>query len=67
MALEKLYTVKEIAEYFGVTESTVLRWIGAENKEPGTGLKARMIAGKYRARESWIKQYARVLYGEESA
>jgi transposase len=67
MALEPLYTVKQIADYFQVTESTVLRWIADERKNPGTGLKARLINGKYKSLESWVKDYAKVLYAEEKA
>jgi excisionase family DNA binding protein len=63
--LEKLYTVKETAEYFGVTESTVLRWVKERQTSGGQkGLRMEMLNGKYRARESWIKDYARVLYPE---
>ena len=69
--LEKLYTVREIAQYFGVTETTVLRWIGdynaTKNLEPQNrkGLRAGKLNGVYRARESWIKDYARNLYAQE--
>jgi excisionase family DNA binding protein len=66
--LEKLYVVKEVAEYFGVTESTVLRWVKEHQTTDGKkGLRMEMLNGKYRARESWIKDYARVLYPEKSA
>ncbi len=68
MALEPLYTVKQIAQYFQVTESTVLRWIADEKKAPGTGLRAELINGKYKSLESWVKAYASILYPpQESA
>ena len=63
--LEKIYTVKEVANYFGVTDSTVLRWVKSWHDSGGKeGLRMEMLNGKYRGRESWIKDYARVLYPE---
>ncbi len=73
MALEKLYTVKEMAAYFGVTETTILRWIKEYNDTAHLpagqqkGLKAKKLNGIYRAREQWVKDYARVLFTEGSA
>jgi transposase len=55
-----------LADYFNVTESTILRWIKEWNDTDGKkGLRAGKINGIYRSREKWVKEYARVLYAEE--
>jgi transposase-like protein len=65
MALEKLYNVKEVAAYFGVTDTTVLRWIKQYNDTDGKeGLRAGLVNAQYRCRESWIKDYAKNIYSE---
>jgi len=69
VALEPLYTVAQIADYFAVTQSTVLRWIkqytDTETDPEPKGLKAKKINGVYRSRESWVKKFARELYVDE--
>lgn len=63
MALPKLYTVKEVAAYFGVAEATVHRWIKEYRDTEGKkGLRAELINGKYKSTEDWVKDYARVLF-----
>lgn len=63
MALPKLYTVKQVAEYFAVAESTVLRWVKEYRESDGKiGLRMELINGKYKATEDWVKEYARVLF-----
>ncbi len=63
--LEKLYTVGELARYFGVTQSTVLRWIKQwQDTEGKQGLRAAKINGVWRSKESWVKKYAAELYPE---
>lgn len=63
MALPKLYTVKEVAAYFGVAEATVHRWIKEYRDTNGEkGLKAELINGKYKSTEEWVKEYAHVLF-----
>lgn len=66
MALEPLYTVAQLAEYFNVNDNTILRWIKEYNDTNGKkGLKAKKLNGSWRARESWVKDYARVLYADD--
>jgi transposase-like protein len=66
MAMEKLYTIVEIAGYFGVTESTVLRWIKEYQDSKGKkGLRAGKVNGQWRSREAWMKDYARELFADE--
>ena len=68
MALEKLYTAEEMAEYFGVTKTTILRWIKEYQDTDGKkGLRAGKINGTYRSKESWVKAYAKALYPEAAA
>ena len=66
--LEKLYTVGELGDYFGVTQSTVLRWINQwqETKDSAKpqGLRAGKLNGVWRSKESWVKKYAAELYPE---
>ena len=66
--LEKLYTVGELHQYFGVTQSTVLRWIkqyqDTKDSAKPQGLRAAKINGVWRSKESWVKQYAAELYPE---
>lgn len=66
MAMEKMYRIREIAQYFGVTESTVLRWITDYVESEGKkGLRAGKVNGQWRSRESWMKEYARDLFPTE--
>lgn len=66
MAMEKMYRVREIADYFGVVESTVQRWIKEYQDSGGKkGLRAGKVNGQWRSRESWMKDYARELFGDE--
>lgn len=66
--LEKLYNVSELARYFGVTESTILRWIkewqDTKDQPKPKGLRAGKINGIWRSKESWVKDYAAELYPE---
>lgn len=60
--MDKLYTTKEVAEIFSVTEYTVRNWLKDEKLE---GLKTKV--GRWRVTESALKEFANKEYGEASA
>jgi len=51
--MEKMYTIKEVAEYLSVTPSAVTKWIARDK------LKAIKIAGIVRIKESDLIEFIR--------
>ena len=49
--MEKMYTIKEVAEYLSVTPSAVTKWIARDK------LKAIKIAGIVRIKESDLAEF----------
>lgn len=62
--VDPLWTVKRVAEYFSVEESTVLRWIQEEKKTPGTGMKGNKINNRWRVPQSEVFAYRDRKYAE---
>lgn len=56
---EKLYTTKQVAEIFNVTEYTVREWL-----KEGTLVGIKTATDRWRVTESAIKKFANSRYGE---
>jgi hypothetical protein len=65
--VDPLWTVKRVAEYFSVEESTVLRWIQEEKKNPGTGMNGNKINNRWRVPQSEVYAYRDRKYAEGDA
>lgn len=62
--LKPLWNVDQVAEYFGVQKSTVLRWIKDEQAQAGTGMKARKLNNRWRVTQAEVIRYRDLKYAE---